>query len=67
MATIDSREIVADIIAGKYADDDPRRIVEYTNAFGKTTWGVTFGREDHNKYLRPSEYVQNPRVIWDAA
>ncbi len=50
--------------------DDPmeppvNRIVEYTNAWGKKAYGITFEGEDLNKYMRPSEYVIKPRVYWD--
>ena len=57
---------IADAIArGEYEDDDPKRIVEYTNAWGGIAYGVTFGREDPNKYLYESEYVKSPRIYWD--
>ena len=66
MATIDDRDIIDQIIAGKYRDDRPRQIVEYTNAWGNTTWGVSFKGEDIDRYMRPTHYVRNPRVIWKA-
>ncbi len=48
--------------------DNPRciRIVEYTNAWGKKAYGATFAGEDHTKYLRPSEFVINPAIYWEA-
>jgi len=51
--------------------DDPfeppvNRIVEYTNAWGQKAYGMTFnGHQDPDKYMRPSEYVQEPRVYWE--
>lgn len=50
--------------------DDPfeppvNRIVEYTNAWGKKAYGMTFEGQDADKYMRPSEYVIEPRVYWD--
>jgi len=77
MATIDSKEFIDQIIANNGwhddadhdAPDNPRvaLIVEYINAFGKRTWGVTFiGDKDINRYIRESEYIQDPMVIWNA-
>ena len=43
------------------------RIVEYTNAWGKKAYGMTFQGQDPDKYMRPSEYVQAPCVYWDGA
>jgi len=70
MATIDDKTIIDTIIANDgYYPEDPRvfMIVEYTNFYGNTAWGVTWP-EDRNKYkyLVESEYVQNPKVIWKA-
>jgi hypothetical protein len=50
--------------------DDPfephvNRIVEYTNAWGQKAYGMTFNGQDPDKYMRPSEYVQEPRVYWE--
>lgn len=45
MATIDSKQIIDEIIKRNgYYEDDPRvaLIVEYINAYGNKTWGVTF-------------------------
>ena len=41
------------------------RIVEYTNAWGKKAYGMTFQGQDPDKYMRRSEYVQAPCVYWD--
>ena len=40
------------------------RIVEYTNAWGNLASGMTFKGGDPNKYMRPTEYINNPRVYW---
>lgn len=68
MATIDSKQIIDDIIAGKYDNypGEPRaiKIVEYTNAWGKRTWGVVHAGEDQYRYERETEYVRDPVVIW---
>jgi hypothetical protein len=49
-----------------YYSDDPRvmRIVEYTNAWGAQAYGLEYKR-DLGKY-RPSQYVINPKVYWEA-
>jgi hypothetical protein len=70
MATIDSKEIIDDIIAGKYDDDHDLviKIVEYTNAWGNVTWGCVYSCEAAmgmaSRYEIPSNFVQNPKVIW---
>ena len=64
MGTV-SKSIADAIIAGKYEDDNPKRIVKYTNAWGGEAYGVTFGNDDPNKYLYETEYVQNPVIYWD--
>ena len=70
MATIDSKDIIDQIIQRNgYYEDDPRAymIVEYTNAFGNKTWGVTWSNESperRTRYIIESEYVINPKVIW---
>ena len=70
MATIDSKKMIDELITKNgYYEDDPQvhMIVEYTNAFGNITWGVTWsneGPEARIRYLYETEYVRNPRVIW---
>ena len=70
MATIDSKDIIDAIIAagGKQYSDEPAvsRIVEYTNANGRRTWGVTWENErDQHRYDRVTEYVRDPVIIFD--
>jgi len=72
-----SREIVDRLIAGNGwlpeepdhdAPDNPRavRIVEYENAWGAKAYGVTFTHDrDPYRYERESEYVRNPKLIWE--
>ena len=43
------------------------RIVEYTNAWGKKAYGMTFAGQDPDKYMRESEYIVSPRIYWDVA
>lgn len=65
MSTVD--KAVADrIVAGEFTEDNATRIVEYDNAFGGISYGVTFGDEPKGKYLEPTPFVQNPRIYWDA-
>lgn len=40
------------------------RIVEYTNAWGKLAYGLEYPGQE-GKYS-PSDYVNNPRVYWEA-
>lgn len=69
MSTINSKEIIDKIIAGNgiYPGDEHCspivRIVEYTNAWGGTCWGTETQRE-LGKY-HPTEFVRNPKVIWE--
>lgn len=73
MATVD--KAFADKAAaanGVLYPDDPfepaiTRVVEYTNAWGKLAYGMTFAGEDPDKYMRESEYISSPRVYWELA
>ena len=63
MGTI-SKKIADDVIAGLYNEDDPKMIVEYTNAFdGGLAYGLICGHQNLNTY-RETEFVINPRVYW---
>jgi len=68
MPTINSREIIDTLIKndGHYEDDPPASvIVEYTNAWGGKSFGITYMVwDDPNKYLISSEFVQNPKILW---
>jgi hypothetical protein len=68
MATIDNKDIIDEIIKGNgYYEDDTRvsMIVEYTNAYGKQAYGVTWiNQQNQQKYLIESEFIRNPKVIW---
>lgn len=64
MATIDSKEIVDDIIAGKYPEDGWVKIVQYNNMFGGVAYGCITVHDDPDKY-RASEFVRNPVTIWN--
>jgi hypothetical protein len=70
MATIDSKDVIDALIKNNgYYDDDPRAfmIVEYTNAYGNQTWGVTWVNETGKyRYLEETPFVRNPKVIWMA-
>lgn len=64
MPTIDSKQIVDMIISsGGYYASDPQvhSIVEYTNLWGGTCYGVNYG--PHNAYER-SLFVINPKTIF---
>jgi hypothetical protein len=70
MATIDSKDIIDRLIeCDGYYDGDERvyAIVEYTNAYGNITYGVTWPRENGRKtryMIDQPPYVNNPKVIW---
>lgn len=70
MATINSKEIVDEIIAGNgYYEDDPRvvKIVKYTNNFGgKLCYGLIYQSEDLDRY-HASEYILSPETLWEAS
>lgn len=75
MATIDSKDFIDRLIAGNglldgeledYDNPPAIKIVEYTNAYGTVTWGVVFkGESGKNRYEIPTDYVRNPKVIWE--
>jgi len=62
MATVD-KDIADRIVAGEFAEDDARKIVEYDNAFGGVGYGVIFGDDDPDMY-RETAFVRNPRLYW---
>ena len=70
MSTIDNKAIIDELIKNHgYFEDDPQvyMIVEYTNAYGNRTWGVTWVNEPSvrkERYMTPSHYINNPKVIW---
>lgn len=72
MSTIDDKVLIDKIIAANgYYETDPRvyLIVEYTNAYGNQTWGVTWSNEEaerKERYLIETPYVRNPKIIWSA-
>lgn len=66
MATV-NKEIADKIAAGEYPEDGATRIVEYDNAFGGVGYGVTFEHDPIDKYTRPTEFIRNPRIYWEAA
>lgn len=78
MATVDKAFADRLIAGGGWLDgnsdnsmgDNPRctKIVEYDNAWGEKGYGVVFaGERDQSRYERHTEFVQNPRVYWEAA
>ena len=70
MATIDNKSIIDEIISKNgycFGDLWVYMIVEYTNAYGNQTYGVTWINENvkaRTRYLEETEYVRNPKVIW---
>lgn len=68
MATVSTKSVINDIIAGEYPEDRTRFIVQYTTVEGQTVYGVTFHEdfitERGFRYLLPSQYIHNPKVYW---
>lgn len=70
MSTIDSKELIDTIIKQDgYYEGDSRvfMIVEYMNAYGNITWGVTWSNESLSRrirYLVPSDYIRSPKILW---
>jgi len=64
MGTI-SKKIADQVIAGKFAEDRPRKIIKYTNAWGGEAYGLICAHEDPNRYAA-SDFVQDPTVYWEA-
>lgn len=65
MGTI-SKKIADDVIAGKYEDDRPVKIVKYEDAWGGEAYGLICQGQNLNRYA-PSEFVRNPTVYWEIA
>jgi hypothetical protein len=69
MATINSIEMVEDIIANNgYYEGDPRvvRIVRYNNQFnGAKAYGLIYAGDDPDRYHKSPACI-NPETIWDA-
>lgn len=60
-----SKEIADDVIAGKYAEDNPVKIVKYTNAWGGEAYGYICKGESLDRY-KESDFVINPTTYWQA-
>lgn len=64
MGTI-SKAIADDVIAGKYEDDHPVKIVKYQNCFnGGDSYGLICEGDPLDKYAA-SEFVINPTLYWE--
>ena len=64
MGTI-SKKIADEVIAGKYDDDEPVKIVKYNNMFdGAECYGLICEGDDLDRY-HESEFVRNPTVYWE--
>lgn len=63
MGTI-SQEIADDVIAGKYEDDHPVKIVKYDNNWGGVSYGLICRGENPHRY-DASQFVKNPVIYWE--
>lgn len=70
MATIDNKHIIDELIRNEgHYPGDPQvyMIVEYTNAYGNVTWGVTWEQEGPSRLrylIENPPYVNNPKLLW---
>lgn len=62
MGTV-NKQIADEIVAGKYEEDHPVKIVKYTTKWGDEAYGVIFEGDPLDKYAA-SEFVINPTVYW---
>jgi hypothetical protein len=60
MGTI-SKTIADDVIAGKYDEDRPVKIVKYDDAWGGVGYGLICEGQNLDRYAA-SEFVRNPVV-----
>lgn len=77
MATFDDRKHIDQFIKNNgYLDDclddigapdNPAavKIVEYKNMGGKTAYGVVFEGGHYTMYDFPSEFIRDPKIIWE--
>lgn len=64
MGTV-NKEIADDVIAGKYDEDRPVKIVKYMNAFdGGVSYGLICEGELLDKYAE-SPFVISPSLYWE--
>lgn len=63
MGTI-SKEIADDVIAGKYDEDRPVKIVKYENAWGGESYGLICQGQPLDRYSE-SNFVRNPVTYWE--
>lgn len=63
MGTI-SQKIADDVIAGKYDDDHPVKIIKYDNNWGGESYGLICEGENPRRY-DASQFVKNPTVYWE--
>ena len=60
-----NKELADAVIAGKYAEDRPKRIVKYTTAWGGEAYGLICAHESLDRYAA-SDFVINPTIYWEA-
>ena len=67
MGTV-SKKIADKLVAGDgwYPGDNRiSKIVEYDNAWGGVSYGITYPHEDQDRYAETG-FVRNPRIYWEA-
>lgn len=63
MGTV-TKQIADDVIAGKYDEDQPLKIVKYTNAWGADAYGLICVGDSPDRYAE-TNFVRNPTVYWE--
>lgn len=65
MATV-NKGMADRVAAGEFKEDGITKIIEYDNAFGGVSYGLTFEHDYQDKYTQETEFVRNPRLYWSA-
>ena len=67
MATI-NKDLAEKIIAQDgYFENDPRvlKVVEYDNMWGGKSYGIIYPEDSPDRY-EETQYVRNPKTLWEA-
>mgnify|MGYP001602083982 CR=1 FL=1 len=62
MPTID-KKIADDVIAGKYPEDRPLKIIKYTNQWGGESYGLVCSGQNPERYAA-SQFIIDPVLYW---
>ena len=69
MSTIDSKEIIQDIMDGKYQEDNIQYIGTYINSFGNEVYKIFYGENAKATLLEflsdNNPFVKSPSLLWE--